>query len=58
MRRPTPAGQAHVTELALALERFDSGAQTADRWGRQLAAGCMRGSRLLAAGNGGSAAQA
>jgi D-sedoheptulose 7-phosphate isomerase len=58
MRRTTPASQAHLAELSAALERFGASAQTADRWGRQLASRCTQGCRVLAAGNGGSAAQA
>jgi D-sedoheptulose 7-phosphate isomerase len=58
MRPTTPAAQAHLAELTAVLERFDGCAQTADRWGRQLASRCTRGCRVLAAGNGGSAAQA
>ena len=48
----------HLTELAEALDRFDAAAATAARWGVTLAGRLWRGSKLLAAGNGGSAAQA
>jgi D-sedoheptulose 7-phosphate isomerase len=48
----------HLTELADALGRFDPAAATAVRWGVALAGRLSAGSKLLAAGNGGSAAQA
>jgi D-sedoheptulose 7-phosphate isomerase len=57
MRR-TPESQAHLAELSRALEQFEASAETADRWGREMASRCTRGCRVLAAGNGGSAAQA
>jgi D-sedoheptulose 7-phosphate isomerase len=53
-------GQDHVTSLTAALRDVSSHVATLDRWGRLLAdvlCGSPRG-RLLAAGNGGSAAQA
>jgi D-sedoheptulose 7-phosphate isomerase len=54
-----PTGAQHVQALCTALST--SGEQlsdTAERWGRHLAERLPRGGRLLAAGNGGSAAQA
>jgi D-sedoheptulose 7-phosphate isomerase len=54
----TPRGGRHVGELAAALSRFDPCVETAERWGRQLAERLLQGGRILAAGNGGSAAQA
>jgi D-sedoheptulose 7-phosphate isomerase len=56
MRLPT--GHDHVAALADALTRFDPCVRTAERWGRHLAAVLPDGARLLAVGNGGSAAQA
>ena len=58
MMPPTPCRREHVEELASALAAFDACIATADRWGRELAERLDRGARLLAAGNGGSAAQA
>ena len=52
------APREHVASLAAALADFDAGIRTAERWGRHLAAVLPSGSRLLAAGNGGSAAEA
>ncbi|MFD5234567.1 SIS domain-containing protein [Streptomyces qaidamensis] len=49
---------AHCDELLDALVRFRSRAHLTERWGEQLAAVLSGGGRLLAAGNGGSAAQA
>ncbi|MEU4211750.1 SIS domain-containing protein [Streptomyces sp. NPDC026206] len=49
----------HCGQLLAALERFrEEKAVTAQRWGTRLAAALSSGNRLLAAGNGGSAAQA
>ncbi|MFF7725466.1 SIS domain-containing protein [Streptomyces sp. NPDC008001] len=49
----------HCGRLLAALERFRAEqAATAERWGSRLAASLLAGGRLLAAGNGGSAAQA
>ncbi|MFL6167560.1 MAG: SIS domain-containing protein [Ornithinibacter sp.] len=56
--QPTPCANDHVAELRAAVDRFDPCVQTADRWGARLAAVLEAGGRLLAAGNGGSAAQA
>lgn len=49
---------AHLTALRDALDRFGPCAQVARRWGEELARLLPAGGRLLAAGNGGSAAQA
>jgi D-sedoheptulose 7-phosphate isomerase len=54
----TPCDHAHVDELRSALTRFDGCVGVADAWGRELASALSAGARLLAAGNGGSAAQA
>jgi D-sedoheptulose 7-phosphate isomerase len=54
----TPSGRRHVELLNEALLQFGPSITTADRWGRQLAPILGGGARLLAAGNGGSAAQA
>jgi D-sedoheptulose 7-phosphate isomerase len=48
----------HCDELLDALGPFRGSAATAGRWGERLAAVLRGGGRLLAAGNGGSAAQA
>ena len=54
-----PTGPTHVRALADALRSCgDRLAAEADAWGRKLAADLSGGRRLLAAGNGGSAAQA
>ena len=53
-------GGDHVRSLMAAMQSVDAQVETLDRWGRLLAdvlCGSVRG-RLLAAGNGGSAAQA
>jgi len=55
---PTPSEHAHVDQLRHALARFDSCVDVVDDWGRRLAEVLTGGGRLLAAGNGGSAAQA
>ena len=54
---PDSAG-AHVAALYAALEDFGPGVEQAALWGRNLAHRLSGGARLLAAGNGGSAAQA
>jgi phosphoheptose isomerase len=51
-------GYHHLTELVRALDRLPDDLERLDRWGRQLAGTLLRGGRLLAVGNGGSAAQA
>ncbi|GHH87652.1 phosphoheptose isomerase [Streptomyces sulfonofaciens] len=48
----------HCDQLMDALVRFRGTSATAERWGRELAHRLSGGARLLAAGNGGSAAQA
>ena len=54
----TPRGDDHVAALADGLHSFAACARTADRWGTELLPLLDGGARLLAAGNGGSAAQA
>ena len=60
MTRPlhTPCDHEHLRELTSALERFSPCVDVADAWGVRLARVLDGGGRLLAAGNGGSAAQA
>jgi D-sedoheptulose 7-phosphate isomerase len=53
-----PTGADHLAELQAALTRFDAAVARADRWGTRLATLLPPGARLLACGNGGSAAQA
>lgn len=48
----------HAAELATAVERAAGDGATIDRWGARLAARLADGGRVLAAGNGGSAAEA
>jgi D-sedoheptulose 7-phosphate isomerase len=57
-RLTTPCDHDHVRELLHALDTFDDGVETASDWGRTIATALTDGRRLLAAGNGGSAAQA
>jgi D-sedoheptulose 7-phosphate isomerase len=54
---PTVADQ-HLTDVAEALTELHARAGTLERWGAELAERLLAGHRLLAAGNGGSAAQA
>ena len=54
----TPCNHAHLAELRKALAEFEPCVDIADGWGRRLATVLQAGGRLLAAGNGGSAAQA
>jgi len=54
----TPCDHAHLAELRNALADFEPCVDIADSWGRRLAGVLESGGRLLAAGNGGSAAQA
>ena len=54
----TPCAHDHLQELATAVEHFAPCVDVADAWGKRLAAVLDAGGRLLAAGNGGSAAQA
>jgi D-sedoheptulose 7-phosphate isomerase len=56
--RHTPTDHEHLLELSKALERFRDCVDVVDAWGSRLAAVLDAGGRLLAAGNGGSAAQA
>ena len=56
--RHTPCAHEHLAELVLAVERFAPCVDVADAWGARLASVLTQGGRLLAAGNGGSAAQA
>jgi D-sedoheptulose 7-phosphate isomerase len=58
MRRPLPAGRRHLAELEAPLRALHAQAPRVERWGRELAEVLVGGGRLLAAGNGGSAAQA
>jgi D-sedoheptulose 7-phosphate isomerase len=55
---PLPTGRAHLEALAGALVAVEADVERVDAWGRRLAGTLMDGGRLLAAGNGGSAAQA
>lgn len=48
----------HVTELTIALDALRSDSELIDSWGARLALVLDGGGRLLAAGNGGSAAEA
>jgi D-sedoheptulose 7-phosphate isomerase len=54
----TPADSEHLDELRRALDQLDPAVEVARRWGAELAHVLTDGGRLLAAGNGGSAAQA
>jgi D-sedoheptulose 7-phosphate isomerase len=49
---------AHLARLEVALRQFERQAATVSDWGRRLAVVLQSGGRLLACGNGGSAAQA
>ena len=53
-----PAGNRHLAELAGPLRDLHGQAARLDVWGRRLTDVLLRGGRLLAAGNGGSAAEA
>lgn len=57
-RLATPTGLEHVRRLREALDGNDGFVEAAVRFGREFAAALGAGGRLLAAGNGGSAAQA
>lgn len=57
-RQPTPCGHEHLDQLREAVQRFDSCIEVAEAWGAEMARVLTNGGRLLAAGNGGSAAQA
>ncbi len=54
----TAASRAHVAELRAALAALEHDVETLETWGTRLARDLRAGGRLLAAGNGGSAAQA
>ena len=54
----TPCDHEHLAELSRALEGFGRCVEVLDDWGVRLAEVLSGGGRLLAAGNGGSAAQA
>lgn len=54
----TPCDHEHLHELGKALEGFASCVEIVDGWGVRLAEVLTSGGRLIAAGNGGSAAQA
>lgn len=58
MTTATPCARQHLRELGEALRDFGPAADLAHEWGTRLAAVLSAGGRLLAAGNGGSAAQA
>lgn len=58
MDRALCTGVEHVKALSRALGAFGTEAERLTEWGQQLAQVLLRGGRLLAAGNGGSAAQA
>ena len=57
-RPPLAHGAGHLAALEAALRNFGPAVATAERWGAHLADVLAAGGRLLAAGNGGSAAQA
>jgi D-sedoheptulose 7-phosphate isomerase len=57
-RPTTPCDHRHLDELRAAVDRFRDSVDVADDWGERLAVLLTGGGRLLAAGNGGSAAQA
>ncbi|WP_148575996.1 D-sedoheptulose-7-phosphate isomerase [Nocardioides caldifontis] len=54
----TPSSRRHLDELIEAAHAFEPCVEVADSWGTRLASVLDAGGRLLAAGNGGSAAQA
>ena len=54
----TMSGRAHLAALAGPLAALEREVDRIDEWGRQLTGLLLSGGRLLAAGNGGSAAQA
>jgi D-sedoheptulose 7-phosphate isomerase len=58
MNHTTPCSRQHLQQLIDAAHRFEPCIDVADSWGTRLASVLDRGGRLLAAGNGGSAAQA
>jgi phosphoheptose isomerase len=56
--RPILTGRAHLNALTRPLAELELELERIDRWGRSLARVLAGGGRLLAVGNGGSAAQA
>ncbi|MDQ3570480.1 MAG: SIS domain-containing protein, partial [Actinomycetota bacterium] len=58
MTEPLISGRAHLAALQGPLAALDHDIERIDSWGRRLARTLLGGGRLLAAGNGGSAAQA
>ncbi|HEV2760318.1 MAG TPA: SIS domain-containing protein [Acidimicrobiales bacterium] len=54
---PLPTGRQHLAALARPLAALAADVDRIDEWGRHLAGVLQSGGRLLAAGNGGSAAQ-
>lgn len=54
----TPCSRQHLAQLVQAAQSFGHGVERADAWGARLAGIYEAGGRLMAAGNGGSAAQA
>jgi D-sedoheptulose 7-phosphate isomerase len=58
IERPLPTGLAHVGNLRRAVTWLEGETDRLDRWGRAAADVLVGGGRLLAAGNGGSAAEA
>jgi D-sedoheptulose 7-phosphate isomerase len=58
LKSATPCDHEHLQELSQALEGFSRCVDVVDGWGVHLAELLTGGGRLLAAGNGGSAAQA
>src|SRR6185437_10818062 len=54
----TAASREHVAQLRTALAALDRDVATLEAWGTRLARELRAGGRLLAVGNGGSAAQA
>jgi D-sedoheptulose 7-phosphate isomerase len=55
---PLPTGVAHIAALQRALDALDGDVARIERWGSTIAERLVAGGRLLAVGNGGSAAQA
>ena len=55
---PLPVGREHLALLQRALRALDGEVEHIEAWASHLATVLLRGGRLLAAGNGGSAAQA
>lgn len=56
--RRSPPGREHLDALIRAVHEVERELPRVDRWGRHLASVLLSGGRLLAAGNGGSAAEA